>query len=178
METIGERIRRLRTAAGLARKDLAKRAGLSYTGLSDLESGKAKSTTKLHHFAAILGVDVNYLETGTQPANGVRDASPAYQASQCMRLDPEMLRDVYQAITEIYEEQGLVYKLDLDPELFAEMYLDRMAIGDIRSRASVVKIGRWMERKTSKGTEKDERDPQVPAKGTTSRKAGGGWAKR
>ena len=63
-ETIGERVRRLREAKGIARKDLAADAGMSYTGLSDLESGKARSTTKLHRLAALLDIRVAYLENG------------------------------------------------------------------------------------------------------------------
>jgi phage repressor protein C with HTH and peptisase S24 domain len=67
METIGGRIRRLREAKGLSRADLAKAVGLAYSSLSDLESGKAKTTTVLHKIAAQLGARVEYLETGKGP---------------------------------------------------------------------------------------------------------------
>jgi phage repressor protein C with HTH and peptisase S24 domain len=64
METIGGRIRRIREAKGISRGDLAKMAGLAYSSLSDLEAGKAKTTTVLHKIAAGLGVRVEWLETG------------------------------------------------------------------------------------------------------------------
>lgn len=64
METIGDRIRKERTAQGLARKDLAKDAGVSYTALSDLELGNSANTTALHRIATRLGKSVTYLETG------------------------------------------------------------------------------------------------------------------
>lgn len=64
METIGGRIRRLREDQGITRADLAKAVGLAYSSLSDLESGKAKTTTVLHKIASRLGARVEYLETG------------------------------------------------------------------------------------------------------------------
>ncbi|MGE7136007.1 XRE family transcriptional regulator [Luteibacter sp. NPDC031894] len=67
METIGGRIRRLREEQRISRADLAKAAGLAYSSLSDLESGKAKTTTVLHKIASRLGVRTEYLESGKGP---------------------------------------------------------------------------------------------------------------
>lgn len=75
METIGGRIRRLREAKGLSRTDLAKAVGLAYSSLSDLESGKAKTTTVLHKIASQLGARVEYLETGKGPQEAPPPAS-------------------------------------------------------------------------------------------------------
>jgi len=62
--TIGQRIRQTRELRKMDRRELARRAGLSYTGLSDLELDRSKSTTKLHLIAQALSVDVMWLETG------------------------------------------------------------------------------------------------------------------
>lgn len=83
METIGARIRRLREAKRLSRADLAKAVGLAYSSLSDLESGKAKTTTVLHKIASQLGARVEYLETGKGP----QDAPPP-------QVDGEVWEDI------------------------------------------------------------------------------------
>lgn len=67
MEMIGDRVRQVRMALGVERKALAHAAGMSYSGLSDLESGKAKSTTRLHLLANALGVSVDWLASGEGP---------------------------------------------------------------------------------------------------------------
>lgn len=170
METIGDRVRRLREAKGIARKDLARCAGMSYTGLSDLESGKAKTTTKLHRLASILGIDVNYLETGKS------STAPSPQEmelqSQSRRLDAEMILDVLHSLQDVFKEMGLTYSVEEYPELFAEFCEDRLAMRDIRSKAGAVKVGQWIERKTPQGAETDERNTQVPAQGTHKGSAG------
>lgn len=76
METIGQRVRRLRVEKGLKSKDLAKLADLSPSALSDLERDRTKRTLSLHRLAAALDTNVTYLETGSgdrfarTPGNG------------------------------------------------------------------------------------------------------------
>lgn len=67
METLGDRIRSEREDQKIERRDLASFAGIAVSTLSDLELGISKSTTKLHHIAARLGVRPEWLETGKGP---------------------------------------------------------------------------------------------------------------
>lgn len=151
METIGDRVRRIRDSKGIARKDLARSAGMSYTGLSDLESGKAKSTTKLHRLAAELGVSTAYLETGKGSTSPAPEAT-APSGSQPVRLDPEIVRDVAQALQEVFEEDlGLRYSITDEPELFAEMYARTVATGSVNSRSNILWLGGVIERRQRRG---------------------------
>lgn len=172
METIGDRVLRLRKAQGIERKDLARDVGLSYSGLSDLESGKARTSTKLHRLAARLGVSSNYLEMGKED-----DETPAMPShSQTVRLDAEMILDVVHSLQEVFKEIGLVYSVEDEPGLFAEFLEDRIAMRDIRSVEARAKVGKWLKRDAVRG-DADERASQVPAKGTHKGKAGGSHAK-
>jgi transcriptional regulator with XRE-family HTH domain len=63
-ETIGQRVRRLRLARGLAQKDLAG-PGVSYAYVSRIEGGTRRPSDRaLRHIAGRLGVDVELLEFG------------------------------------------------------------------------------------------------------------------
>lgn len=173
METIGDRVLRLRKARGIERKDLAHDVGLSYTGLSDLESGKAHTSTRLHHIAARLGVSTIYLETGKEDAS----SKAVLSHSQPARLDAEMILDVVHSLQEVFREIGLVYSVEGEPGLFAEFLEDRIAMRDIRSVEAKAKVGKWLKHGAVQG-DTDERVAQVSAAGTHKGKARSGRAKR
>lgn len=67
METIGTRVRQEREAQGIDRSELAKRTGIGYSTLSELERGGMQTTTKLHLIADALNVSIRWLETGKGP---------------------------------------------------------------------------------------------------------------
>jgi transcriptional regulator with XRE-family HTH domain len=63
-ETVGERLRRLRSAKGLSQRELAS-PGVSYAYISRIEAGaRTPSVKALRLLAKKLGVSVDYLETG------------------------------------------------------------------------------------------------------------------
>lgn len=174
METIGDRVRRLRQAQGIARKDLARDAGMSYSGLSDLESGKAKTTTRLHHLSAALGVDVNYLETGKGSPSAETQASGH---SQPVRLDPSIVRDVARALQEVYEDElGRAYSITDEPDLFVEMYERTVARGEVDSRSNMVWLGTRIGA-AQQGAPLDERSTGIHGKGDVAGKARGRGSK-
>lgn len=70
MDTIGQRIRAVRTRQGISRKQLADYAGIAESTLSDLELDRSKATTKLHLIAERLGTNANWLQTGKGPRDG------------------------------------------------------------------------------------------------------------
>jgi len=62
--SIGSRIREARLAAKLTQKALAQRVGMAQASLSELETGESQGTTMVASFAAALGVNALWLETG------------------------------------------------------------------------------------------------------------------
>src|ERR671931_1843508 len=72
LESIGQRLRRLRLEKGLSQRDLAV-PGVSYAYISRIEAGTRQPSVKaLRKLAAKLGVTADYLETGADlaPAGG------------------------------------------------------------------------------------------------------------
>ena len=64
VETVGQRLRRLRHERGLSQRDLAS-PGVSYAYISRIEAGARRPSVKaLRQLAPKLGVSVEYLETG------------------------------------------------------------------------------------------------------------------
>ena len=65
-ESVGERLRRLRTELGLSQRDLSS-PGVSYAYISRIEAGARRPSVKaLRKLAEKLGVTAEYLETGSQ----------------------------------------------------------------------------------------------------------------
>lgn len=62
--TIGDRIKEWREKRKMTVEHLAERVGLRPSTIYDLERGDSKSTKKLHVIAAVLRVNVHYLEYG------------------------------------------------------------------------------------------------------------------
>lgn len=69
METLGKRIKALRTAAGLTQVELAKALGLKQQTLSHIENDKGEGSRHIVAIAMALGVNPEWLEFGT----GVKD---------------------------------------------------------------------------------------------------------
>jgi transcriptional regulator with XRE-family HTH domain len=66
--TVGDRIRKTRTAMGWSRPRLAKEAGVPYPTLAGLENGDQLKSTALIAIANALGVDPGWLSSGeSQP---------------------------------------------------------------------------------------------------------------
>jgi transcriptional regulator with XRE-family HTH domain len=169
METIGDRVRRLRESKGIERKDLAREVDLSYTGLSDLESGKAKSSTRLHRIAEALGVSAAYLETGkdSHRVNPLPD-----RHSQPMRLDPAMLAETAKALRLRFAKTG-GYSLEADPELFAMVYEMRLGMSDAYVSPEVFELVIQHADLTPQGAGNNGRSNGAPTHGADERKAGG-----
>jgi transcriptional regulator with XRE-family HTH domain len=69
METIGERLRRLRVDRGFSQRQVSQ-PGVSYAYISRIEAGSRSPSVKaLRMLASKLGVPVEYLEYGEQPVD-------------------------------------------------------------------------------------------------------------
>jgi transcriptional regulator with XRE-family HTH domain len=64
---IGQRIRQERTAKGISRAELCRRADIKYPTLAGIENGDQTATTRLHAIANALSVSIGWLETGKGP---------------------------------------------------------------------------------------------------------------
>lgn len=70
METIGQRIKRLRTQAVLSQDELGEQAGVTKATISRLENNKLERTPNratIRRLASALGVDPWWLLTGEDP---------------------------------------------------------------------------------------------------------------
>lgn len=68
MSTVGERIRKRRTELGWTQDQLANKAGISKSFLSDLENGKRSvSADNLLDIARVLNLSLDYLMKGEEP---------------------------------------------------------------------------------------------------------------
>lgn len=68
MSTVGERIKKRRTELGWTQEQLAQKAGISKSFLSELENGKRSvSADNLLDIARVLNLSLDYLMTGEEP---------------------------------------------------------------------------------------------------------------
>jgi transcriptional regulator with XRE-family HTH domain len=80
-ETVGERLRRLRTARGFSQRQISS-PGVSYAYISRIEAGtRTPSVKALRMLAGRLGVPEEYLEYGEQPVDN------AYVESELRRVE-------------------------------------------------------------------------------------------
>src|SRR5512132_4560128 len=100
VETVGQRLRRLRHESGLSQRDLAS-PGVSYAYISRIEAGARRPSVKaLRQLAPKLGVSVEYLETGSDLREVDERELRLTDAELKLRLadDPGDARDTIQGI--------------------------------------------------------------------------------
>lgn len=96
MTTVGERIKSRREELGWKQDDLASKASISKSFLSDLENGKRNvGADKLLDIARALSLSLDYLMTG-------KNSERAKQASQELQVP--------KALAEFAEESGLTFR--------------------------------------------------------------------
>lgn len=128
METLGDRLRHLRSQNGDTQLTLANIAGVTKQAISKIErAGVIESASStLEPIARHYGISLRWLLTGAGPT---REESASDGHSQPVRLDPHIVRVVARALHEAYAELGRVYSITDEPELFAEMYERTVARG-------------------------------------------------
>ena len=89
-ETIGERLRRLRTQRKLSQRDLSS-PGVSYAYISRIEAGTRQPSVKaLRKLAQKLGVSPDYLETGREISDADRRELRLANAELALRLAEDL----------------------------------------------------------------------------------------
>jgi transcriptional regulator with XRE-family HTH domain len=103
VESIGQRLRRLRLTRGLSQRELAG-PGVSYAYISRIEAGARRPSVKaLRMLAPKLGVSVEYLETGSDLRDDEERELRLVDAELRLRLD-DGARDAEETLHEILEE--------------------------------------------------------------------------
>ena len=98
VETIGERLRRLRLERGLSQRDLSG-PGVSYAYISRIEAGARRPSVKaLRKLAEKLGVTAEYLETGAEIAAAEARELRLAELELRLRLDNQASEDDLRAI--------------------------------------------------------------------------------
>jgi transcriptional regulator with XRE-family HTH domain len=89
VETVGQRLRRLRHERGLSQRDLAS-PGVSYAYISRIEAGARRPSVKaLRQLAPKLGVSVEYLETGRDLSDRDQRELRLAEAELMLRLEQD-----------------------------------------------------------------------------------------
>jgi transcriptional regulator with XRE-family HTH domain len=89
VETVGQRLRRLRHERGLSQRDLAS-PGVSYAYISRIEAGARRPSVKaLRQLAPKLGVSVEYLETGRDLTDRDQRELRLAEAELMLRLEQD-----------------------------------------------------------------------------------------
>ncbi|TDR82180.1 helix-turn-helix domain-containing protein [Paludibacterium purpuratum] len=81
---MGTRIREEREALGLTQEELARRAGVSRTMISEIEKDPNRGTTRLVAIARALKVEPAYLESGKEPKHPAIDPLASYVSASSL----------------------------------------------------------------------------------------------
>jgi len=162
VDMIGDRLKELRTAAGMNQPEFAAIVGTSKQYVSQLESGKnlMPSGEYLEGWARHFKVSPRWLVSGTGP----KYAEPLSDAvSQPMRLDPEIVQATHKALMDMYSLKGRTYHQE-DVARFVLVY-EKLALRKAGvSEAELFGAG-LSDTLTPQGAT-SERTAGVPSKGT------------
>jgi len=140
VETVGERLRRLRLERGLSQRDLSS-PGVSYAYISRIEAGARRPSVKaLRMLASKLGVTAEYLETGSEIGAAERRELRLADLELTLRLEGEA------ATTEIEEILAEAEtRADAAAALRARIALGLAAAGQGRHLAAIEQFERALE---------------------------------
>lgn len=160
---VGERLRKLREDHGLTLEQAGKIAGTTKQSASQIEKGitKAPGGIFLYRWSRHYGVDLEWLIAGKG------EKKPA---SQLARPDPEIVRATFELLRGSYADQGKVYDIEAEPDLFATVYERLAKLAGKPRHAELVSIGRTIQERqqgvADDGKERTERTHQThPGKG-------------
>lgn len=103
LPTLGARVRHYRERLGLSQEELALSVGAAQQTIQSLESGKIRKSTFLPHLAKVLGVDLDYLLSGTDQNLTVQAAKPITIAT--VRRVPLFTTLDFQAVSNFLQDQ-------------------------------------------------------------------------
>jgi transcriptional regulator with XRE-family HTH domain len=122
MESIGTRVKRERETQGISRTEFARRTGIGYSTIAELERGGMATSTKIRLLAEALGVSIRWLETGKGPKTD-EEAKP----SQPERLDTEKLIDLMETVEAAIIQSGRQIPTRTKARIVAALYADEQA---------------------------------------------------
>jgi transcriptional regulator with XRE-family HTH domain len=168
METLGDRLRNLRTSHGDTQGTLANIAGVTKQAISKIElTGAIKSaSTTLEPIARHYGVSLNWLLTGT----GAKASDPAQLGqSQTARLTPAMIAETAKAVRVDEHRQGRRFSIETDEgaALFMHWLAVREQLPDVETLSNLLRMGgNFMPQ----GATEDGRSKGVSTTGTDEKK--------
>lgn len=150
MTTVGERIVKARGLKGWNRPKLAEETGVPYPTLAGLENGDQQTSSWIPAIAAATGVSALWL------ASGKGEMAVSVSASQPLQWDPDTVRAAHELIRGVYEDEGKVYDIELEPDLFIATYQRLVALRDRPSLANVATIVRDIDRLRAESGEDEQ----------------------
>lgn len=176
MDTLGDRLRNLRTSHEDTQDTLAKIAGVTKQAISKIErTGAIKSaSTTLEPIARHYRVTLNWLLTGAGP----KAADPAQPSqSQTARLVPAMIAETAKALRIYEQRQGRRFNIETDDgaALFMHWLAVREQLPDVETLSNLIRMG---DDFMPQGATKDGRNKGVPTAGTDEQKPAKGGARK
>ncbi|MGC1550810.1 MAG: helix-turn-helix transcriptional regulator [Rhodanobacter sp.] len=162
VDMIGDRLKELRTAAGMNQPEFGAIVGTTKQYVSQLESGKNRMPNGeyLEGWARYFRVSPRWLVSGTGPKH---EGSLSDEGSQPMRLDTEIVEATHKALTDMYSLKGRTYHEE-DVARFVLVY-EKLALRKAGvSEAELFGAG-LSDTLTPQGAT-SERTAGVPSKGT------------
>lgn len=169
VDMIGDRLKELRTAAGMNQPEFAAIVGTSKQYVSQLESGKNQmpSGEYLEGWARHFRVNARWLVSGTGPKHA--DYSPG-EGSHLVRLDPERIAELATVLAERWKD--VPGGFDLRNEAHAAHFV--LCYGlfiNMKERPVPENTVAFSAALTSpQGAKRDERGEDVPTTGAAGRK--------
>ena len=123
-------------------------------GLTKLAAKLGKASGQVAHFASenpikkigdqiAREIEVAFgLEHGWMDWLQDRPETAQLSRSQSVRLDPLMIAETHQALREVYEEAGRVYRIEDEPARFVRVYELRASLSDKPSQDEWIQFGR------------------------------------
>lgn len=153
--TLKERLEKaLSENKSLSKAGLARSCGIRPPSVSNWFDGRTKNLVgaNLLRAAHYLGVSPEWLATGKPPMRpraGEEQhlSAPDDDGSHAARLDPEIVRNTYQLLRNTYKDGKRKYKIETEPDLFAEVYERLARIKGKSPQAELISIGQIIERR-------------------------------
>lgn len=171
METIGERLAKLRNDKKLTFEEVGKIADTTKQNASQIEKGitKAPGGIFLYKWARYYGVNLEWLITGKGDS---KDGAPA---SQLQRPDPAILTRTHHFLARAFEDDG-GYSLEdpADADVFSDAYewlLEKSASSE-PAGDNLIDFIEWVKRRRGENGDGHEQKQRGRATGKASAQAG------
>ena len=116
LETLGERIKKVRKDAALTQEEFARRIGIKRNSLSLIESGRNTSAPIIKIICQEFAVSFDWLVNGFEPVYLPKEEAANWKLERLMTGDNEFVKEVFRQLADLPAEcwqelEALVHRL-------------------------------------------------------------------